>query len=186
MGIFGVISRKTDEGDCMMARRTFVQLVAGLGAALGLASCEKDAPQEDLVAGEDLFFVSYNRGAGMDGSSEWVSLTREKGGAVLEHGVQEAPNSPEKTSKKKLDGSAFDEFERLVSDFDLKAASEQPESEIFALDAPVASVTFAYVDEGGDMDVDAMFSVSDTQELTDAQWEGFNAVRDTLFALSDR
>ena len=170
-----------------MARRAFLKAFAGALAALGLSSCDgTDLPQEELVAGEDLFSVSYNRGAGMDGSSEWVSLSREKSGAVLEHGVQKAPNSPEKISKTRLDGSAFDEFERSILDYDLKAASAQPESEIQALDAPVASITFAYVDEDGGMDVDAMFSVSDTQELTDEQWEGFLAVRDALFALAER
>lgn len=169
----------------MMARRGFVQLVAGLAAVLGLSSCEKGVPSpEDLVAGEDLSFVSYHRGAGMDGGSEWIELNRGRGGAVLEHGIQEAPNSREKTAKTKLDGSAFDEFEQMVIDYDLRAASERPDSEIQALDAPMASITFAYVGEDGDMDADSMFSVSDSQELTDKQWEGFHAVRDALFALA--
>ena len=176
--------RRVTDGGEMMARRAFIKAFAGVLATLGLASCDaKETPQDDTVAGESLYQVSYGYGGGMDGGSKSVELTRDAGGALLTWSNRASASDKEQAGKKKLDASAFDEFERMVIDYDLRAASECPDSEIQALDAATSTVTFSYVDEEGGMDVDSMFSVSDTQDLDDMQWDGFLKVCDALKAL---
>ena len=55
-------------GAAMLTRRAFASL--GLGASLlgllGLASCDGGAVPVELVAGEDLYYVAYSCGGGMD------------------------------------------------------------------------------------------------------------------------
>lgn len=159
----------------MMTRRAFscAGLWTGVLAMLGLSSCESPAPVEDLVAGEDLFSVGYSYGGGMDGGTDSIELTRDRGAALATRTRKETWNGREKTTKKRLDAAVFVEFEQLVVDFDLRAASECPDSELIALDAPTTSVTFAYVDEDGGMEVDGMFTVSSQQDIDDLQREGF-------------
>ena len=163
----------------MLTRRRYLELLALAGLAFlpwlsACASCGTDAPAVELVPGEDLYAVWYSCGGGGSGGSEQVELTRsESGGAVLTWSSKEWWDAPEKSGKKRLDASAFDEFSRMVEEYDLRAASEQPDSELVALDADTSKITFAYVGEDGDMDVDSMFSIDQWQELTDGQREGF-------------
>lgn len=182
----------------MLSRRRFLRL--GVLAATLLSGCsweiggegtvdgtdgEPSTPVE-LVAGESLYYVAYGYGGGMDGGSESIELTRaDDGSALLAWSHKETWNMTEKSKNLRLDASTFDEFERLALECDLRGASEQPESEYQALDAAVEHITLAYVDEDGDMDVDSMFSVSETQELDQAQLEGFRAVIAALKELAE-
>lgn len=151
---------------------------------LGLTACEDaDAVQPVLVAGEDLFSVGYSYGGGMDGGTDSISLTRDGRGALLEWSRQETWDAREKKGRARLDAAAFDEFERIALEYDLRAASERPDSEFQALDAATSSITFAYVDEDGETDVDGMFTVSSTQDLDKRQTEGFWTAIDALKAL---
>lgn len=170
----------------MLARRSFFGLfvLAGLASLpwlLACTSCGTDVPAVELVPGKDLYAVWYSCGGGGSGGSEQVELTRsESGGAVLTWSSKEWWDAREVSGKKRLEASAFDEFSRMVEEYDLREASEQPDSELVALDADTSKITFAYVGEDSDMDVDSMFSIDQWQELTDEQREGFWAAINAL------
>lgn len=177
----------------MLTRRDVVQ--AGIGAAwvmLGLAGCQRQVPSETptafvaLIPGESLYEVTYYCGGGEEGDTESLKLTRRPdGGAVLEHRSRTSWNAEEKAEDYQLDASAFDELERIVMSYDMRLASERPESDTVALDAPTKSITFAFVGEGDELalDPDQTFTISETQELAEDEREGFQAAHAALVAL---
>lgn len=173
----------------MLTRRDFIRLhaVAAFAALPWLSACTfggANTPAVESVPGKDLYAIWYNRGGGEDGGYDHVELTRdERGGAVLTWSLTEWYGAPEKSGEKTLDASTFDEFELLVEEYDLRAASEQPDSGLVALDADTSSITFAYVGEDGEMDADNMFSIDEWQELTEEQREGFVAAIEAIKAL---
>lgn len=173
----------------MLTRRSFIKLnaMAGFAALPWLSACTSggaNAPAVELVPGKNLYAVWYSCEGGEDGGFERVELIRdERGAAALSWSSEEYYQAGEKSGKKTLDAATFDEFELLVEEYDLRAASEQPNSGLIALDAPTSGITFAYVGEDGDMDADNMFSIDEWQELTDEQREGFLAVIEALKAL---
>ena len=173
----------------MLTRRSFVKLhaVVGLAALPWLSACTfggSDATAVELVPGKDLYAIWFDRSGGEDGGYERVELKRnERGAAALSWSSKEWYKAREESGKKTLDASTFDEFELMVEEYDLRAASEQPDSGLVALDADTSSITFAYVGEDGNMDADNMFSIDEWQELTDEQRKGFWAAIEALKAL---
>jgi len=173
----------------MLTRRTFIKLhtVIGFAALPWLSACTSgrgNAPAVELVPGKNLYAIWYSCEGGESGGVERVELIRnDRGEAALSWTSKEYWDAREESGKKTLDASTFDEFERMVEEYDLRAASEQPDSGLVAVDADTSGITFAYVGEDGDMDADNMFSIDEWQELTDEQREGFWAVIEALKAL---
>jgi hypothetical protein len=138
---------------------------------------DDDGGEADAAAVGSICYVSYRNGGGMDGGSESISLIRdENGDVVLEYERSEAPGDEAEPERFVLGEGAFDEFLGYVDEYGLRDASERPESEIQALDAPTRSITFGFSDEDGDLDADSLFTVTDTQDLTDEQRDGFDTV----------
>ena len=169
----------------MLTRRSFATLGmgAGLMALFGLAGCGKSVVYE----GRLIKNIRYSSGGGMTGGGESSELGRQKDGTVtLSTRSREWHNTRETGMDYVVDESAFDRFAQIANDYNLLRASKRKDSDLIVYDAPSSSLSFTVMKEDGSYDLDASFRISDRQELTDHEWEGFRAVATALAELASQ
>ena len=167
----------------MLTRRAFAALMAGCGL-LGLFGCQGRGSSGELE-GSRIRAVRYSSGGGMTGGGDSVELQRNKDGSVtLTTRSKEWHNSRETGMDYVVDASAFDRFAQIANEYDLPQASKRKMSEFQALDAPTSHLSFDLMTEDGEWDLDASFTISDDQELTDRDQEGWRAVTTALSELA--
>ena len=169
----------------MLTRRLFATL--GLGAGLmglfGLAGCGAKVAYE----GSRIRSVTYSSGGGMTGGGVSSELRRQKDGTVtLSTRSRMWHNTRETGMDYIVDESAFDRFAEIANEYDLLKVSKRKESPLIALDAPTSSISYTVLDEDGTYDLDASFRISSTQDLSDRDWDGFNAVTVALAELASQ
>ena len=167
----------------MLTRRAFAALMAGCGL-MGLFGCQGRGSSGELE-GSRIRAVRYSSGGGMTGGGDSVELQRNKDGSVtLTTRSKEWHNSRETGMDYVVDASAFDRFAQIANEYDLPEASKRKMSEFQALDAPTSHLSFDLMTEDGEWDLDASFTISDDQELTDRDQEGWRAVTTALSELA--
>ena len=167
----------------MLTRRAFAALMAGCGL-MGLFGCQGRGSSGELE-GSRIRAVRYSSGGGMTGGGDSVELQRNKDGSVtLTTRSKEWHNSRETGMDYVVDASAFDQFAQIANEYDLPQASKRKMSEFQALDAPTSHLSFDLMTEDGEWDLDASFTISDDQELTDRDQEGWRAVTTALSELA--
>ena len=167
----------------MLTRRAFAALMAGCGL-MGLFGCQGRGSSGELE-GSRIRAVRYSSGGGMTGGGDSVELQRNKDGSVtLTTRSKEWHNSRETGMDYVVDASAFDRFAQIANEYDLPQASKRKMSEFQALDAPTSHLSFDLMTEDGEWDLDASFTISDDQELTDRDQEGWRAVTTALSELA--
>ncbi len=167
----------------MLTRRAFAALMAGCGL-MCLFGCQGRGSSGELE-GSRIRAVRYSSGGGMTGSGDSVELQRNKDGSVtLTTRSKEWHNSRETGMDYVVDASAFDRFAQIANEYDLPQASKRKMSEFQALDAPTSHLSFDLMTEDGEWDLDASFTISDDQELTDRDQEGWRAVTTALSELA--
>lgn len=169
----------------MLTRRTFAKLGLGVPAMglLGLLGCVKNVTYE----GRLIKNIRYSSGGGMTGGGESSELGRQKDGSVtLLTRSREWHNSRETGMDYVVDESAFDRFAEIANEYNLLKASKRKDSDLIVYDAPSSSLSFTVMKEDGSYDTDASFRISDRQELTDREWEGFRAVVTALAELASQ
>ena len=167
----------------MLTRRAFAALMAGCGL-MCLFGCQGRGSSGELE-GSRIRAVRYSSGGGMTGGGDSVELQRNKDGSVtLTTRSKEWHNSRETGMDYVVDASAFDRFAQIANEYDLPQASKRKMSEFQALDAPTSHLSFDLMTEDGEWDLDASFTISDDQELTDRDQEGWRAVTTALSELA--
>ena len=167
----------------MLTRRAFAALMSGCGL-MGLFGCQGRGSSGELE-GSRIRAVRYSSGGGMTGGGDSVELQRNKDGSVtLTTRSKEWHNSRETGMDYVVDASAFDRFAQIANEYDLPQASKRKMSEFQALDAPTSHLSFDLMTEDGEWDLDASFTISDDQELTDRDQEGWRAVTTALSELA--
>lgn len=179
----------------MLKRRSFVRLGMGMGtmAAFGSffgcswlpGSGNVSGGTSSVIEPARIRSVSISSGGGMTGGGESSTLKRQNDGSVtLVTASKEWHNSRERSTTYTLDESAFERFAEIANEYDLRAASKRKQSDLMALDAPTSTLSYDLMGEDGRWDRDGSFSISDTQELTKRDSEGWRAVAQALAELA--
>ena len=170
----------------MLTRRAFAALTAGSGliSLMGLFGCH-DRGSSGELEGSRIRAVRYTSGGGMTGGGDSTELRRNKDGSVtLTTRSKEWHNSRETGMDYVVDASAFDRFAEIANEYDLRGASKRKMSEYQALDAPTSHLSYDLMTEDGDWDLDASFTISSEQELTERDRDGWRAVTTALAELA--
>lgn len=148
-------------------------------ALFGLFGCGSEQLEASRISS-----VRYASGGGMEGGGSSIKLERQKDGSItLECRSRERWDSRELIDTYQIDESVFEEFAHLSNEYGLPRASRRGPSPFEVLDAPTLSIAYMILDEKGALDLDASFTVNSTQDLSNRELEGFDAVASALRAL---
>lgn len=169
----------------MQTRRTFAIASAGacLTGVLGMLGCK--GLGSTTYEGRLIRSVTYSYGGGMTGGGESIELRRQKDGSVtLSTREREWHDSRETGYDYVVNEAAFERFAEIANEYGLLKASKRKYSDMVVLDAATGHVSYTVMGEDGEYDLDASFSISSEQELSDKEWDGFNMVRTALTELA--
>ena len=157
--------------------KKILMIVLGIVLAVGLVFVIYKVKDNAKFRDGELRSCSVSTGGGMLGGYSGSYLAKNKDGSVtLTVTYREAHNTREVKTVYQADAASLIHVRELVNVYGLYAASKRPYSKHIAYDADSTSVSFSY--ENGS------FRISDNQEISRRQREGFREVSVYLSSLA--
>ena len=164
-------------------------LAALMAACLAFASCTgtKEVTVDTLKAKDmklgELIFVSASYGGGMEGGSEDATLELDGERGTITFTETLGNGAPTVVRSFDVPADKVSDMKKYVSDYNLAAWSELPESELEALDRPTQSVSLGYDNSSKGGSSFEIYTVSFDDQLPPSGTGILNGVLEKLYAM---
>ena len=164
-------------------------LAALIAACLAFASCTgtKEVTVDTLKAKDmklgELIFVSASYGGGMEGGSEDATLELDGERGTITFTETLSNGAPAVVRSYDVPADKVSDMKKYVSDYNLAAWSELPESELEALDRPTQSISLGYDNSSKGGSSFEIYTVSFDDQLPPSGTGILNGVLEKLYAM---